>query len=1024
MLNALIRLSLRNRVAVLVLSALACGAGAVSLSRLSIDAFPDVTDVMVQVNTVAPGMAPLEMEQQVSARVESAMGGMRGLKLVRSISKFGLSQVTLVFEDGTDIWFARAQVLERLQAVDLPQGIGRPEMGPVSTGLGEIFHYVVTAPDGDLAAAREIHDRDIKPPLLSVPGVAEVNAWGGLERQFHVVVDPARLIRHGLTLREVVEALERSNRNVGGGVAHGSGEDLLVHGIGLASTREEIGAIALSAVDGRPVLVRDVADVLDGHEVRSGVVTMDGRGETVLGLGFMLMGENSHDVAGRLDRRLQEIRPALPPGTTVRVVYDRTGLVERVLSTVRRNLLEGALLVVAVLFLFLGHMRAALIVAAAIPISMLCAFSLMLQAGIAGTLMSLGAIDFGLVVDSSVIMVENSVRRLREDDTGRSVVEVVEEAAAEVRKPTLFGELIIMIVYLPILALHGTEGKMFRPMALTLIFALGASVVLSMTLMPVLASLLLRRGGAHVEPWIVRVLKAAYRPLVAAAVRRKGLVLGCALLCVAGAVAPATRLGSIFVPRLDEGSLVINAVRLPGVSIEESARATTAIEALLLREFPDEVLTVWSRTGTPEVATDPMGVEVSDIFITLKPREQWKKAHSRETLVRAIDRVLRPLPGMNHAFTQPIEMRFNEMVAGIRTDVGVRIIGDDLDAIRDFSTRAAAVLATVRGAAGASAEPLVGQPVLQVRLRPEALSRHGLQAADVLDYVQAAGGLDAGEVRVGQRRYPLRVRLPASVTATPERLGELLVAAPDGQRLRLSQLATLERVSGPMVVTREWGRRRALATCNVDGRDLGGFVAEARVALERELGPDLRRAGCRLEFGGQYENLERAAGTLAWVVPLALVLILALVWSTYRNFADSLRVFTGVPLALAGGVFALALRGMPLSVPAVIGFIALSGVAVLADMVLVSTIRQFLDAGIPVRDAVLRAAEQRLRPVLMTALVAGFGFLPMALSTGVGAEIQRPLATVVIGGLVSSTALTLFVVPALYVAIRGRARGA
>jgi len=1022
MLNWIIDASLRNRGLVLVLAVFAMAAGAFSVSRLPIDAYPDVTDVLVQINTMAPALGPLEVEQQISAKVEQTMGGMPRLELVRSMSKFGLSQVTVVFEDGTDLYFARSQVLERLQSVELPEGLERPAMGPVATGLGEILHYIVTAPGGDLEESRSLHDWLIKPRLLSVDGVAEVNSWGGLEKRFEVVVDPVRLVKHGLTLSDLLEALERANKNVGGGVVRGPGEILLVHGIGLAATTADIGGIAVSSRDGRPVRIRDVAEVVEGHEIRSGAVTAEGRGEAVLGLGFLLMGQNSHEVAGRLKARLEEARASLPEGTDVRIVYDRTELVEFVLATVRRNLFEGALLVVAVLFLFLGHFRAALIVAAAIPFSMLFAFSLMLRAGVAGTLMSLGAIDFGLIVDSSVIVVENAVRHLHEDRGRRPVTEVVAAAAKEVRRPTMFGELIIMIVYLPILALEGVEGKLFSPMALTVVFALLGSLLLSLTVVPVLASLLLSgRGAARGEPWIVDLLRRAYRPAVGTAVEHPVLVLGCAAIVVAGTVPLALRLGSTFIPELDEGSIVVNVVRFPGISVEEQVRAGTEVEIVLKESFPDEIRSIWTRTGTPEVATDPMGIEISDVFIMLRPRSRWTRAGTKEELQERMDEVLRPLPGMNYSFTQPIEMRFNEMIAGIRTDVGVKIFGDDFEVLREKQGKVLEVLRGIRGAADPAAEPLAGQPVLQVRLDPEALSRHGLRPGDVLDLVEAAGGKDAGEVRVGQRRFPLVVRLPDRFAGNPDRFGTLLVPAPDGQRLPLAALAKVERVSGPMVVWREWGRRRALVTVNVRDRDLGGFVAEARSAIEARLGKELRDAGCRVEFGGQYENLVRASRTLAWVVPAALALVLLLVYSTYGNLPDSLRVFTGVPFAVVGGVLALHLRDMPFSISAGVGFIALSGVSVLADMVMVSSIRQHLDAGLGVREATLLAAGQRLRPVLMTALVASLGFVPMAVSTGVGAEVQRPLATVVIGGLVSSTLLTLLVLPTLYVVLRGRA---
>jgi cobalt-zinc-cadmium resistance protein CzcA len=1004
MLNAIIEFSLKRRKLVLALAAVVVAAGAWSVSRLSIDAFPDVTDVMVQVNTVAPALGPEEVEQQITAKVEQAMGGLPNLKLVRSMSKFGLSQVTVVFEDGTDIHFARTQVLERLQAVELPPGIERPRMGPIATGLGEIYHYVVTSSDRDRTHARTAHDWVIKPQLLSVPGVAEVNSWGGFEKQFQVIVDPLRLAKHGLTMQDVLGTLERSNANVGGGVVETSGEIQLVHGIGIVTTAAEIGGITILSRDGRAIRIRDVADVEERDEIRRGVVTYEGRGEVVLGLGFMLMGENSHVVAKRLQKKMEESPKG---GAAVTTVYDRTELVDKVIDTVKKNLFEGAILVIAILFLFLGHFRAACIVALAIPLSMLFAFSFMLRAGIAGTLMSLGAIDFGLIVDSSVIMVENSVRKLQEDTSGRPVVEIVADASKEVRKPTMFGELIVIIVYLPILALESVEGKLFKPMALTVVFALVGSMILSLTLMPVLASYFLTRR-AHAEPWIVRAAKRIYRPAVAWAVRNRLLILGAALIIIVGTVPFALKLGSVFVPTLDEGSIVINTIRLPGVSVEESKRFSTHIEQLLKDEFPDEIQSIWTRTGTPEVATDPMGIEVSDVFIMLHPRDRWTKAGTKEELVRKIDRTLKPLPGMNYAFTQPIEMRFNEMIAGVRTDVGVKIYGDDFEELKRKAARVEEILRAIPGAASPFTEPLVGQPVLQVKLDPEALSRYNLRARDVLDVVEAAGGREAGEIREGQRRFPLAVRLPQRYVEDPELFGTILISAPDGQRLPLSRLASIARVSGPMVINRDWGKRRAVVTTNVTGRDLGGFVAEARRRIKAEFPND------RIEFGGQFENLERASARLAIIVPIALFLILILVYATYGNWRDSLRVFTGVPFALVGGILALWIRGMPFSVSAAVGFIALSGVSVLADMVMVSTIRQRIAEGMGVREAVLAAAEQRLRPVLMTALVASLGFLPMALNTGIGAEVQRPLATVVIGGLISSTLLTLFILPTLF----------
>jgi cobalt-zinc-cadmium resistance protein CzcA len=759
--------------------------------------------------------------------------------------------------------------------------------------------------------------------------------------------------------------------------------------------------------------VRDVARVEVGSEIRRGATTAGGRGEVVLGLGFMLIGENSHRVTEALSRRLEELRGTLPAGVTVEVVYARTELVDLVLRTVRNNLLEGALLVVAVLFVFLGNVRAGLIVALAIPLSMLFAFSAMLRFGIAGTLMSLGAIDFGLVVDSSVILVENAERRVAADGGGRSVLESVRDAAVEVRKPTLFGELVIMVVYLPILALTGIEGKLFRPMAWTVLFALAGSALLSMTLMPVLASYALRHGrAAHAEPRVVRWLKRAYSPVLAWALDHTRLVLVAGGVLVLAALLAGLRLGSEFVPKLSEGTIVVNTVRLAEVSLEESVRYGTRIERLLLERFPDEIRRVWSRTGTAEVATDPMGVELTDVFVTLTPRSGWTKASSQDELAAEMQKVLSTLPGMRLAFLQPIEMRQNEMIAGIRSDVGVKVFGDDLDVLRATARQIEARLRDVRGATDVTVEQVTGQPILEISVDRAAAARHGIPAREVLDVVEAVGARVVGEVREGDRRFDLAVRLAEPWRSDPARLATVLVAAPGGERIPLGRLATMREVTGPTTINREWGKRRVVVQTNVRGRDLGGFVEEVRAVLARdvELPP-----GYYVRFGGQFEHLERARARLAVVVPLALGLVFLLLWLTYRRTLDALRVFVGVPFALVGGVAALALRGLPFSISAAVGFVALSGVAVLGDMVLVSRIRQLLARGLPPRQAVEEAALGRVRPVLMTAAVAAIGFLPMALNTGVGAEVQRPLATVVVGGVLSSSLLTLVVLPAMYV---------
>ncbi|MGK4008346.1 CusA/CzcA family heavy metal efflux RND transporter [Sorangium sp. So ce1036] len=1019
MLNAVITWSLRHRLLVILASIGLSLAGLLALRRLPIDAFPDTTPVQVQINTVAPALSPVEIERQITAPVEQAISGLPRLEEVRSLSRFGLSQVTARFEDDTDIYLARQVVMERLQTVALPPGIDRPELGPVATGLGEVFHYVVTGKGKSLSELRTVHDWVIAPQLRSVRGVAEVNAWGGDERQIQVLVDPAELSARGLSLHDLSEALERNNANVGGGTLDQAGESSLIQGIGIATRVRDIEDIVVAARGGAPIRVRDVARVVEGREIRRGAVTADGQGEVVLGLGFMLMGENSHEVTTRLKARLEEVEKSLPEGVDVAVVYDRTELIDEVLGTVEKNLLEGALLVVAVLFAFLGNLRAGLIVASAIPLSMLFAFDLMLRAGVAGSLMSLGAIDFGLVVDSSVIMVENSVRRLSEETSDRSTTDVVRDASIEVRKPTMFGELIIMIVYLPILALEGAEGKLFRPMALTVIFALMGSMILSLTLMPALASLLLPRRMKERENALVRLLKRAYRPALQLALRWRWAVLAGAVLLLGNAVFLATRLGAEFVPRLREGTLVANTVRLSGVSAGESIRYGTQLERVLLDRFPDEIERVWTRTGTAEVATDPMGLELSDMFITLRPREAWKRAATQDELVEAMEAELAGMPGMRVIYTQPIEMRVNEMVAGIRADLGVKLFGDDFDTLKQKAREIEAVLKRIPGAADVVTEQLTGQPVLEIAVDRDAIARHGIAAADVLEVVEALGAREVGQLQEGERRFPVVLRIDDRHREDAASIGRILVTAAGGERIPLARLAKIRTVEGPTAIQREWAKRRIVVQANVRGRDVGTYVEEARDRLDREveLPP-----GYYVRFGGQFEHLERAQARLLVVVPAALGLILLLLYLTYGRLLDAVRVFTGVPFAAIGGVVALWLRDLPFSISAGVGFVALSGVAVLGDMVLVSTIRQLTATGMPVRDAIELAAERRLRPVLMTALVASLGFVPMALNTGVGAEVQRPLATVVIGGVISSTLLTLLVLPVLYSVVGGRRR--
>jgi cobalt-zinc-cadmium resistance protein CzcA len=1015
MLNWIIDFSLRHRFLVILGVVVLAAVGGLAVRKLDIDAFPDTTPVQVQINTVAASLGPEEVEQRITFPIEQAIGGLPGLEGMRSVSKFGFSQVVVTFKDGTDIYFARQLVNERLSTVELSNEIERPKMGPVSTGLGEVLHYVVTGAGNDVTELRTIHDWVIKPKMRTVKGAAEINSWGGYEKQYQVRIDPNLLIKYNLTFDEVVKAVEENNRNVGAGNIREGTRSVLVQGLGRTTNAEQIKGIVIAARHGVPIRVSDVAEVAIGSEIRRGAVTADGKGEVVMGLGFMLMGENTHQVTWAMKDRLEEIKPTLPANVKVQTVYDRTELVDHVIKTVKNNLFEGGLLVVAVLFAFLGNLRAAMIVAVAIPLSMLFAFAGMYRFGIAASLLSLGAVDFGMIVDSSVVMVENCVRHIAHgDNRRRSMIDVVRDAAVEVRKPTMFGELIIMIVYLPILTLEGIEGKMFRPMALTVIFALIGSMIMSLTLMPVLASLFLPRMIEEREPLLMRIAHRIHAPLLRFSMTNKAFVMAIAglLMFVAfGLIAP--NLGSEFIPRLSEGAIAISIVRLTGTDLDDSIKYNTLIEKRLLEEFPDEIAHVWSRIGSAEIATDPMGIELTDTFMSLKPRDLWKKAKTQAELTTLIEHYLRDMPGQKLAFLQPIEMRINEMTSGSRGDLAVKLYGDDLDTLAKKGSEIEAILNKIPGAADVSVEQLTGQPVLQIQLKQDELARHGVPAKAVSDVIEAIGGKRLGDVIEGQLRFPLVARLPEDKRSGAEAIGSIMVPTASGERLPLARLADIKMIEGPATITREWGQRRITVTANVRGRDIGSFVADVEKHLKDEL--SLPPGRYFYEFGGQFEHLERARLRLIYVVPLAALLIFGLLYATYQNVIDALRVFTGVPFGWVGGIFALWLRDMPFSISAAIGFIALSGVAVLDDMILVSYIRQLRAKGLPLDHAVTEAAITRLRPVLMTTLVASLGFLPMAFSTGMGAEVQRPLATVVIGGVIGAMVMSLLVLRVLYV---------
>ncbi|MCP5517676.1 MAG: efflux RND transporter permease subunit [Verrucomicrobiales bacterium] len=1012
MLNGIIDFSLRHRWLVLLLAAGLAVAGGWRLLSLPVDAFPDTSNIQVQVNTVAPALSPVEIESRITLPIELAISGLPGLAEVRSVSKFGFSQVVAVFDDDTSVFLARQLVSERLQGVELPAGIGRPQLGPIASGLGEVFHYIVRSenPDRSLAELRELNDWVVKPELRKVPGVAEVNSWGGFEKQYQVVVEPAQLARFNLTFEDVFDALEANNRNVGGGLLTRSGESAVVHGVGLVTNLEGIANITILARNGVPVRIRDVATVRLGHELRRGAVTADGRGEIVMGIAYMLLAENSREVTTRLKERLVGVQRALPADVRLEVAYDRTSLVARVIRTVEHNLLAGALLVTGVLFAFLGNLRAGLIVAAAIPLSMLFAGNAMLQAGIAASLLSLGAVDFGLIVDGAVILVENAAARLARAD-GHPRLKVIREAIVEVRRPALFGELAILVVFLPILTLEGVEGKLFRPMALTMIFALVGALVLSVTVMPALAAGMLSRRTRPGEPGVIRWAQRLYAPLLKGALGRPrtAVVLAVVLLGLGGAA--AARLGAEFLPKLNEGSIVINVIRLAGVSIDESVAMNTRIEQRLLAGFPDEVARVWSRIGTAEVANDPMGTELTDIFIMLKRRGEWTRARRQHELAAKIKEALADLPGINMIYTQPIELRMNEMVAGIRSDLGIKIFADEFATLTRIGREIGAVIGGIRGAGDVSVEQITGQPVVQVTVDPEATARFGVPTRNVLNVVEALGGRRVGEIREGLRRFPLTAWLPDAQRTDVEMLAQTLIPTREGPLLPLGQLAEIRELEGPATIQREWGRRRLTVQANVRERDVAGFVAEARARIAAAV--DLPE-GCTLEWGGQFENLERANRRLIFVSLLTLGLVLLILHASLGRLREVLLVATGIPFGLVGGVLALWLRGMPFTVSAAIGFIALSGVAILNGLVLVTFIGQRRAAGLTVADAVREACGARLRPVLMTACVAAAGFVPMAVNLGVGAEVQRPLATVVIGGLITNTLLTLLLLPVLY----------
>lgn len=1049
MLDRIIRFAIHQRWLIMLAVVGLIALGVYSFGRLPIDAVPDITNVQVQINTEALGMSPIEVEKQITFAIETAMGGIPGVDYTRSLSRYGLSQVTVIFEDDTDIYFARQLVGQRLQEAkeNLPASAGEPIMGPISTGLGEIYSWTVEAEQGALKSdgteytstdLREIQDWVIKPQLRTVPGVTEVNTVGGYEKQFHVTPDPSRLIAYGLSFHDVIEALAKNNSSVGAGYIEHKGEQYLIRVPGLVSDLGDIGSIILGESDGTPIYIRDVAQVALGKQLRTGAATENGE-EVVLGSVFMLIGENSRTVSKRVDARMAEVNKSLPDGVIARTVRDRTHLVEATLKTVRNNLIEGALLVVAVLFVLLGNFRAALLVSMAIPLSMLFAVTGMVQNKVSGNLMSLGAIDFGIIVDGAVVMVENIIRRFseRQSHVGRLLTrperfEEAFESAREVAKPTLFGVGIIMIVYIPILTLGGIEGKMFIPMAETVLFALSGALILTFTFIPAGVALFLGGRISEKESVLIRAAKWAYSPLLRGAIVHRWSIAAVATCFVVFCALLASRMGSEFIPQLDEGDALVQTFRIPSTGLTQSVEMQKELERAILT-LP-EIERVYAQIGTQEVATDPMPPSVADGFVIVKPRSEWpdpKKPKSQ--LVKEIEEAIDHLPGNNYEFMQPIQMRFNELIAGVRSDVAVKVFGDDLNTMLREGEKIAAIFRDIPGAADVKVEQVTGLPILTIDIDRSAIARYGLNITDVQEVVEAAiGGTIAGQVTEGDRRFDMVVRMPEEVRRDVEALEFLPIPLPDESGasegtlsfasyslgadrnpgyVPLGAIAKITIAEGPNQISRENGKRRVVVQANVRGRDMGSFVTDAEARIDSEI---RLPAGYWMTWGGQFENLIAAKDRLMIVVPVALLLIFLMLFATFNSMTDSVLVFTGIPLALTGGILTLWFRGIPMSISAGVGFIALSGIAVLNGLMMVSFINKLREEGINLEEAITRGALTRLRPVLMTALVASLGFVPMAIATGSGAEVQRPLATVVIGGIVSSTLLTLVVLPALY----------
>lgn len=1035
MFERIIRFSIEQRWLIMLAVFAMAALGIYNYQKLPIDAVPDITNVQVQINTSAPGYSPLETEQRVTFPIETVMSGLPNLEQTRSLSRYGLSQVTVIFKDGTDIYFARQLVNERIQEAKgrLPEGVA-PMMGPISSGLGEIYLWTVEAkkgakkPDGSAYTStdlREIQDWIIKPQLRNVSGVTEINSIGGFAKEYQVAPVPEKLASYGLTLQDIVVALDRNNNNIGAGYIEKRGEQLLVRAPGQVHSIEDIRNIILSNVQGVPIRVRDIGEVDIGRELRTGAATENGR-EVVLGTVFMLIGENSRVVSQAVDRKMVEINRSLPAGIEAVTVYDRTVLVDKAINTVKKNLLEGAILVIAILFMFLGNIRAAIITAMVIPLSMLFTFTGMLQYKVSANLLSLGALDFGIIIDGAVVIVENCVRRLAHAQAhhGRPLTRAerfheVFAASKEARRPLLFGQIIIMVVYLPIFALTGVEGKMFNPMALTVVIALVGAMILSMTFIPAAVAFFIGKRVSETENFLMRGAKRVYAPLLERVMQRKSMMLGGVVIVLLLSGLLATRLGSEFVPSLNEGDIAIQALRIPGTSLTQSLEMQKQLESTLQRQFP-EIERVFARTGTSEIASDPMPPNISDGYIMLKPESSWPKPKkSRPELLAAIQKVAGNIPGNNYEFSQPIQLRFNELISGVRSDVAVKIFGDDMDVLNDTANKVSTVLGKISGATEVKIEQTSGLPMLTVNIDRDKTARYGLNVADVQEVVATAvGGKGAGTLFQGDRRFDIVVRLPENLRGDLEAFKRLPISLPSNASgngltnfIPLGEVASLEQAPGPNQISRENGKRRIVVSANVRGRDIGSFVSEAEQRLQEQVKIP---SGYWTSWGGQFEQLQSASQRLQIVIPVALLLVFTLLFAMFGNIKDGLLVFSGIPFALTGGIVALWLRDIPLSISAAVGFIALCGVAVLNGLVMIAYIRSLREAGGTLEEAIREGALTRLRPVLMTALVASLGFVPMAIATGTGAEVQRPLATVVIGGILSSTMLTLLVLPILY----------